>query len=217
MSTGTRHPYALMTKFSAALWTYLASLTNRIDVAGSIRRLDADPYERGATATCGDIELVLGDVTADEVRALLIAKPDAFPRVTGGERLIKTDWHVTVKGVPYVIPVQLNLATTLNTLEYGTLDNYGWKLILATGDAEFNHLLVTPRLHGGLKPRQLNKAQAKSRFDGFWHQGDTPLSTPTEADVFTLFGLPYIPPHQRTAATVAHLRADLQTQGGLTS
>lgn len=205
MSTGPRYPWHFMTRLATSLWTYLASLTDRLHTAGSIRRLDSDPY-RNPTTTCGDIELVLGDVTADEVRALLARKPDAFPHVSGGERLIKTDWHVTSGGVAYVVPVQLNLATTLHTLEHGTLDNYGWKLILATGDAEFNHLLVTPLAYGGLKPRHLGKAPAKSPYDGFWHHGTFPVSTPDEAAVFALFGLPYVPPHQRNAAAVAHLR-----------
>ncbi len=209
MSQGQRHPFDFVQQVANHLWTYLSPAAPRIAIAGSVRRLSCDP-KRPADATCGDIELVL-DGGRQEVGALLSKRPEVFHDISGGERLVKCNLHTRAGAI---VPVQLNFATTISTLEWGALNNYGWKMILATGDWEWNRQFVLDRRYGGLKPSQLEKAE-KGPTRGFWHEGDTPKHMPTEQDVFDLFGLPFVEPHRRTAVTARELRTQLANEGAL--
>jgi hypothetical protein len=208
VSKGHRLPYPLMRRFADHLWQYLAGAVRMHDVAGSVRRFAAYP-SLPPGADCGDLELVL-DGDRETVYRKLRAKPNAFRHISGGERLLKFQWHHPVAGREVVIDVQLNFATTLHTLEWGTVNNYGWKLLLATGDAAWNRLLVLDRRYGGLKPCTVQFLEG--RTSGFIHLADTPQHTPTERDVFDLYGLPYVAPHRRNEVTVRELRVALAEQ-----
>lgn len=212
MSQGQRLPYATMKLFADWLWDYFASSVTQHDVAGSIRRFASYPaLPKGAD--CGDIELVL-DGDRQAILAKLMAYPSRFKAVSGGDRLIKCEMHLAGRGGSLVVAVQLNLAATLDSLLWGRVNNYGWKLMLATGDADWNRLLVLERRYGGLKPAHLQKAE-KGPTSGFIHIKDTPQHTPTEQAVFDLYGLPYVEPHRRNEVTARELRVLLAEQGVL--
>jgi hypothetical protein len=211
MSDNPRLPYATMKLIADALWDYFAGTVALHDIAGSVRRLASYPtLPKGAD--CGDIELVL-DADRQTILAKLMASPSRFKQVTGGERLIKCEMHLTGRGKPLVVAVQLNLATTLHTLEWGTVNNYGWKYFLATGDADWNRLMVLDYRAGGLKPPTIRFVEG--RTSGFLHINNTPQHTPTEQAVFDLYGLPHVEPHRRNEVTARELRVALAGQGVL--
>lgn len=207
MSAGQRYPYPYMFALADNLRGLFSDAVERVAIAGSVRRHYDNPARFG-DETCGDIELVIsGD--RDAVLAILNARP-AFHNISGGQRLIKCE--LVTKNSRATVPVQLNFATTLNTLEWGTLSNYGWKLLLATGDWEWNRAIVTDVRHGGLKPANITKADG-GPTSGFLHRGLVPQSTPTEESVFDLLGIPFVPPHRRHGVTAREIRAQLALQG----
>lgn len=207
MSNGTRLPFVYMNEIAKRLWHYLAPAVRRHDIAGSVRRHATDPH-CPATATCGDIELVL-DGDREAVIGLLNTKPKEFRHISGGTRLLKCEIHMPMKGRGVVIPVQLNFATTLESLLWNRVSNYGWKLLLATGDAAWNHLAVTDLRLGGFKPIHLHRVEARRPTTGFLHIDNDPCHTPDEASVFALYGIPFVPPHRRTEGTAREIREHL--------
>lgn len=217
MSNGERYPFDMMLFIAEHLRDYLAPAVHQCDVAGSVRRHNGDP-KRPQNATCGDIELVL-DGDRDTVMTYLNAAPTRYEAISGGERLVKFTLYLPARGRDVRIPVQLNFATTLTSLLWGTVSNYGWKLLLATGDAEWNQFLVLNRKHGGLKPDRIHKAEKSTASTistiGFLHINTEPQHTPTEQHVFDLYGIPFVEPHRRTGATARELRVALATQGVL--
>lgn len=217
MSAGERYPFEVAKMLADSLYNYLAPAATEHHIAGSVRRLSEDP-KRPDDATCGDIELVLS-ADRQHLLSLLMAKPDKFRDVTGGDRLLKFNVHLPARGRGLVMPVQLNLASTLTSLMWGTVSNYGWKLLLATGDAEWNQFMVLNRKHGGLKPDRIHKAEPPKASTistiGFLHINTDPQHTPTELEVFNLYDLPHVPPHRRNATTARELRARLALEGVL--
>lgn len=207
MSSGDRIPFVYMHEIAKRLWHYLAPAVRRHEIAGSVRRHAADPH-CPVTATCGDIELVL-DGDPEAVVARLRAKPEQFHHISGGRRLIKCEIHLPIKGRETVIPVQLNVATTLDSLLWQQVSNYGWKLLLATGDAAWNHLAVTDLRHGGFKPSHLHRVEARRPTTGFLHIDNEPCHTPDEESVFALYGIPFVPPYRRTEVTAREIRMQL--------
>lgn len=68
---------------------------------------------------------------------------------------------------------------------------FGWHYLLRTGSAYFNKKMVTAQDDGGLKPAHVSMDKGKIYVDG------KPHPTPTEKDVFDLWGLRYqIPAHR---------------------
>jgi hypothetical protein len=211
MSSGDRYPYEVMKAFADSLWSYLAPVVRLHDVAGSVRRYSSDPNPP-KHATCGDIELVL-DADREAVMDYLRAKPDRCQDISGGERLVKFVLRHHARGKDVRIPVQLNFTRTLNTM-WGTVNNYGWKYLLATGDYEWNQILVLERKFGGLKPAHIHKADG-GPTSGFLHIDGEPLDTPTEQHVFDFYGIDFVQPHRRNAVTAREIRAQLIAQGVL--
>ena len=207
MSSGDRIPFPYMDEIAKRLWHYLAPAVQQHDIAGSVRRHAADPH-RPATATCGDIELVL-DADREAVVALLRAKPEQFRQISGGRRLVKGEIHMPIKGRGAVIPVQLNFATTLESLLWNRVSNYGWKLLLATGDAAWNQMAVTDLRYRGFKPSHLHRVEARCPTSGFLHSDNNPCHTPDEESVFALYGIPFVPPYRRNEVTAHEVRASL--------
>ena len=207
MSTGARLPFPYMYEIAKRLHAYLAPAAQEHDIAGSVRRHADDP-QRPVTATCGDIELVLdGDRKA--VVDLLHAKSQQFRNISGGQRLVKFEIHMPIRGKDAVIPVQLNFATILESLLWERVSNYGWKLLLATGDAMWNQLVVLDLKFGGLKPPHIHRVEAHRSTTGFLHIDNNPCHTPDEESVFALYGIPYISPHRRNEITAREMRAHL--------
>jgi hypothetical protein len=203
MSSGERIPFVYMPAVAERLWHYLAPAVRQHDIAGSVRRHASNPHP-APNATCGDIELVL-DADREAVLECLLAKPEQFRRISGGDRLMNFAIHLAIQGRMVAIPVQLNFATTLETLLWGRVSNYGWKWWLATGDAVWNRLAVLEYKFGGLKPKHVHKAEG-GPTEGFLHTGGTPCHTPDEQSVFDLYEIPFVPPHLRNEVTIRQLR-----------
>lgn len=207
MSTGDRLPFPYMHEIAKRLHAYLAPAAQQYDIAGSVRRHADDP-QCPTNATCGDIELVL-DADREAVVDLLRAKPDQFRNISGGQRLVKCKIHMPIRGRAAVIPVQLNFATVLKSLLWDHVSNYGWKLLLATGDAMWNQLVVLDLKFGGLKPAHIHRVEANRSTTGFLHIDNNPCHTPDEESVFNLYGIPVVPPHRRNETTAREVRAHL--------
>jgi DNA polymerase/3'-5' exonuclease PolX len=203
MSTGDRLPFRVMYPIAQRLWDYLAPVVRQHDIAGSVRRHASNPHPP-PNATCGDIELVL-DADREAVMDSLRAKPEQFRAIAGGPRLVTMAIHLAIRGQMVVIPVQLNFASTLESLLWGRVSNYGWKYWLATGDATWNRLVVLERKFGGLKPATVHKAES-GPTGGFLHIGGMPCHTPDEQSVFDLYGIPFVPPYRRNDITVREVR-----------
>lgn len=80
-------------------------------------------------------------------------------------------------------------------------DPYRWGLteLIRTGDADFSRLIVTQRNRGGALPAHL---EYKDWL--LWGKDGQLVSTPTEADVFRQYGLPYLHPPVRTSQTLRY-------------
>lgn len=85
-------------------------------------------------------------------------------------------------------------------------ENFGNIVAIRTGDADFSHLLVTPRRDGGLMPDRLRQ------HEGYlWRTLATDvvdrLACPSEAAFFAELGLPVPHPEHRNIGEIARLRA----------
>jgi DNA polymerase/3'-5' exonuclease PolX len=92
-------------------------------------------------------------------------------------------------------------------------ENFGNQIAIRTGDADFSHLMVTPRHQGGLMPDHLRQSQ------GFlWSMDDVVeghiVPCPSEAAFFAELGLPVPHPEHRNAAEIARLRAAYPVEVG---
>jgi DNA polymerase/3'-5' exonuclease PolX len=206
-----RFPTPLAWDLAERLWQYFAPVCHpmRYDITGSLRRL-RDHYGYAPCSgferhTVGDIDLVL-DLTVDVsvFKARLARLP--INNHTGKER--KHSFILKAQGVE--IPVQIHLATTHSSLTWGTVNNYGWLMVLNTGDEDFNRLLVSPQPYG-LRPSHIHKAEG-GPTEGFLHVGGIPQHTPTEHEVFALHRLGYVRPSRRNAQTAHHLAGLLKQE-----
>lgn len=143
--------------------------------------------------SCGDLEMVALAPSAEVAKRL--SEVLEVRRIAGGERLITFD----VETGELVIPVQIHIARIVPDLWNGLCSNYGWKLMLATGDAVWNRYMVTARTNGGLKPERLTLRDGFVWQDG--HRQDTPL----EERIFELWGIPYVPPPERNGERAKQL------------
>lgn len=75
--------------------------------------------------------------------------------------------------------------------------SWGSILTIRTGPADYSHLLVTKRLHGGAMPDDLEQR------DGALHGPSGRIDTPTEEDFHAALGVPCWPPAGRTAAALS--------------
>ncbi len=196
-SAKTRIPLAQAERLAAQVVGILAPTCERIEIAGSVRRRNAE---------IGDIEIVciphtLAAATQPDlfgvtttfapainrldacVRDLIHMgtgweyRPDKNGRPAFGERYKR----LTFEGFG------LDLFSVLSPAQFGVI------YTIRTGSAEFSHRLVTPRLLGGWLPTGM------SVKDGaLWDQGRL-IETPEEVDLFRAIGVQRLPPEQRTA------------------
>jgi len=72
-----------------------------------------------------------------------------------------------------------------------TPDTWGVQMLIRTGPAEFSKRFVTQQSKGGLLPDDLRVAEGR-----IW-DGDTPVHTPEERDLFAAIGMDWIAPEKR--------------------
>lgn len=177
MSKGPRIPLtqaqALMTDVIRGLSPYC----QRIEPAGSVRR---------CKPAVGDLEVVL-------VPRFI---SDMFGAVSDDHELNYIDWarlgwRAEKDGPRYKKIILPTISLDINIVIPPA--QWGLKYVLATGPAEFNQAIVTPRNQGGLLPSYMSVSDACIKA-----HGKTVIETPDEESVFRVLELDYIPPQERT-------------------
>lgn len=199
MSNGQPLAYPHALKIAAHLVNHLGPLSERVEIAGSLRR------QRVAV---NDIELVL--VPKWEARPSLSLLDDAPGMVNlvyewamkmrdaGRVRWIhrlKNEIHESklrpeAKQLKGLLPNGAQFELYLTTPE-----KFGVIFLIRTGSAEFSQAVV---MHA--------KAVGKPCVDGCLMVGETPLVTPEERDVFDALGLAYVEPQLRVDAKAVKFR-----------
>lgn len=82
--------------------------------------------------------------------------------------------------------------------------SFGYKVALGTGDAGWNHLMVTSRQHGGLRPEHVHLEDLQVYVRGVL----TPVLT--EQAFFAAMEIPWTPPHKRTREAAERLHDELK-------
>lgn len=190
VSEKVRMPLLEAGALAASAATMLSPYCERVVVAGSIRRKQADVDDveivcvpKVSTAPAG----LFGDFV-DETNELDVFCREMLVAGVFGHRVDKNGrpaFGTRLKRLTYE-GFALDLFSVLAPAQWGVI------LAIRTGPADFSHRLVTPRSQGGLMPNWL-----KCRDGAFWRL-DGSIATPEEADVFAVIGLPYVAPEQRT-------------------
>lgn len=166
----------------------------RIEIAGSIRRkkeTDIKDIELVMEPIMDPVQTALFDDQTDgetyssrqfafaqELRnqGILTDRVDRNGRAAFGERLQRVIYKNRAVDLFIVLPPA----------------QWGVKLLLATGPAEFNRRIVTQKCEGG---RYLKAAQHFA--NGALYDMGKLVETPTEEDVFNFLNLRYLPPEER--------------------
>jgi DNA polymerase/3'-5' exonuclease PolX len=193
MSTGKRLLLGNAKVLALELVEILGPATERIEIAGSIRRQRAD---------VGDVELIViprfetvvsvidmfgseqatvqseFDRLCDELleRQVLTHRLNADGRKAWGPQL---KW-----GMYAGFAVDLYCATP---------ETWAVTMLIRTGPADFSKRLVTDRRHGGLCSSHLHFKDWRLRRRG----SEEPIDTPDEAAVFRALGYEFLPPEHR--------------------
>lgn len=150
-----------------------------VAIAGSIRRGEAE---------VSDIDIVAIPLGNDALQAL-DNKLEAWKEMGAITPRLNKNGNVIAWGGKRRAFITTDRVTNTQVyvdLNLSARDQWGVKLMLATGPAEFNKLLVTPQSKGGLLP------EGFAMKDGYlWHNGDR-LETFKEWGVFIYLQLPYI-------------------------
>jgi len=175
MSNGDRLPYSFAKIMADQVVNILAPECERIEIAGSVRRHARE---------VGDIEVVLipkkisADLFGTEVfgsqRIEQVLREHGFEILKNGE-LFK---QARIQGV--MVDVSLT-----------TPEKWGVIFTLKTGNAYFNHKLVTKKKDGGMCPSNIDFQ------DGRLWRGGCVLETPEEKDVFEALALEWVQPENR--------------------
>ena len=149
----------------------------QIAVAGSVRRGKPEVH---------DLEIVCVPKVVT-VADLFGAPTNAYSLLDA--ELIRLGLHQLKGGDKYkqfALPEGINLDLFITTP-----DQWGWIFVLRTGHRDFNKWLVTPRRHGGALPGYI-------RPQGGWlTNGNGPIKTAEEQDVFRVLGVEWIEPQYR--------------------
>lgn len=185
----TKHPRAAALKIAESLIDRMRIYTQRIEIAGSIRR------EKDLV---GDIELI----AVPTVERDLFGK--AFPETALDRYILMLNSRGSIQliknGEKYK---QFTLTTLSGDLYQVDLflqpdpATWGVNFIIRTGSATFSRKMVTPLSGGGYMPDpyRVRGARVVRRLSP---TGDVEiLETPEETDVFDLWGLDYIEPRER--------------------
>lgn len=157
----------------------LLSGLGEITVAGSIRR---------ELRTVGDIEIV----ALPNNPAQLLARLDSLVIAGVINKAVYSNgthrWGDKYRGFVF--------QATRFEIFIADAHNYGATLWLRTGPGDANQFMM----------EQSYKTPFRAR-DGYWWYSDRKLSLPSEAAFFAMWGLPVIPPHNRTMTTYQYALA----------
>ena len=187
--------YAFAKAKADELRAMLAPACERIEIAGSVRRLKPDgihdieivciskppKVEFGKSySDLPKLHKLLDDLRQSEV---IDDRRDKNGRPAWGEKYRRILWGE--------IPVDIFITTPG---QWGTI------FAIRTGGAEFSHALVTPRTFGGLCPPLYRVVS------GYVCHVDEQLDMPEEIDLLMAFGIGWIEPEARTAQAVVDIR-----------
>lgn len=182
----------------------LAPACEKIEVAGSVRRLKPEP---------GDIEIVALPIVAELPGFFGVTEPfsrlELRIRELLGSGTLVLDQVVKRNGAKakrFVVMSDSHWLKPTEPIERIAIDlfiadrdNYGDTMAIRTGDSDFSHALVTERRYGGLMPSYLK------HHDGYLWRGIEKLACPTEEDFFHALGLRWVEPQFRNASVVREL------------
>lgn len=213
MSTGERISHAKATAIAAKLQELLSPACDRIEVVGSLRRCKPD---------VGDIEFALLPKFDDPLADLFgTPVPDAVPTYSALDRVI-----ADMIEQRYLSPGGSNGARRKRFVLTGrsrypgfgielyiaaSRDNFGNVMLIRTGPDDFSRPCVTQWSKGGLLPDYLFHRAGFLYYRGPHSRTEQVQKTPDEESYFRFMKMPFVPPADRTAETVALLRAGRYT------
>ena len=174
-------------RIASGIIRQLQPYTERIDIAGSIRR---------NCTVVTDIEIVCipkriaqtHDMFGNEIHDSYIRHPgfkkvvDQWVKVHGDAQNGKMMTRMIPLDYP-AIPepsVQLDIFTA-------TIDSWGYIMVIRTGSADYSKEIATDWRRAGYHGDEGN----------LWDEGNNLIKVPTEETLFELIGRPYEPPHLR--------------------
>lgn len=191
--------YAEVLKVAESLAAHFGSVCERIEIAGSIRRLKPEVK---------DVELLaIPDLTPLPRPRLEFGKPLPVVHRTALDKLIaemQEDGSITLEKngprqktfwlKPFSISVDLFLVLPPAT--------WGVQKVIRTGPADFSHWVVTRKRNGGALPNEY-RVQDGAVWEGDRHamnlEGETIVGFEEEKDFLNFLGLGWIEPKDRVA------------------
>jgi len=166
----------------------LAPYCSRIEIAGSIRREKQDDIKdievvcisKRLAPTFGGKPVLPLHHRLDVLRLDGIVRPrlDKLGREAWGLKFRRALWNDTPLDIFIVTP-----------------ETWGVLFAIRTGNADFSHLLVSPRSIGGAMPDGYFVKEGRLYGDGL-------IETPEEESFFSALGLDWIEPRNRTPETL---------------
>lgn len=196
MSGETRFPAKVGFDMALMVMGWLADVTERIEIAGSLRRDKQD---------LGDVELVMmpkfeatrnlfGEPTGKI--NLLDARCDEMLTMGLVQKRLNKNGHAIAWGERYkalvVNGIPLDLFIVMPDRQWGPT------MLIRTGPGSANQVLITAE---GVKNSDGNRGILPKGMvwdDGALWKGGRRVDTPEERDVFAALDMPYIPPYART-------------------
>ncbi len=222
MSTGTRFPAALAYEAARSFIAEVFPHAEQLMLVGSLRRVrSANRDERGDAKaflpedTVGDIEIVA------EARYVAVPHPK-YPMLekvlqnliwkrldelvndqASGYQMwtLHRAWGDKLRKVAVPLPDGGHIKCEVHCVPAGC---YGYAVARCTGDAGWNHLMVTSRRQGGLRPEHVRLE------DGLVYVRDVLTPVLTEPAFFSTMEMPWTPPHKRTREAAERLHRELK-------
>jgi DNA polymerase/3'-5' exonuclease PolX len=178
MSQGDKITYAKAWGMAQSVQIYLSAQCDRIEVAGSIRR---------HANWIGDIDLVMIPKMITDWTGIDKFGSERIENALreGGFRIITNGPLKKSATLPSAPDIKYEFHLT-------TPEKWGCIFTIATGSAEFAHMLVKKRCHHGWCPSNIDFKDGR-----LVRSGVEILNTPEEADVFRELGLPWVDPENR--------------------
>lgn len=183
--------YAEGMQIASNLIAMLEPYTERIEVAGSLRRrMDANDVELVAVPRRADVQPgLLADMNGTAKHNYLDFEiADGMERGTFTPRHGKDGKQAVGEKFKrlWYSGVAIDLFSVLDT------NHWGGVFAIRTGPAQFSRLCVTPRWQGGAMPAGMRQQDGK-----LW-RGDQPVPCTDESAWFDAIGVPIIKPSERS-------------------
>jgi len=178
---------ARVMRIAQLLTDALRPACERIEIAGSIRRLEPD---------VGDIEIVfqskIGPIeSAGTLFPLDGAMIEGAVNDLLESRVLKWDTKIKANGPRHKRLIHRVSGMAVD-LFGATSKNWGYIMAIRTGPAEFSRALVSAPWAGGVRPIEIGFSE------GVVYRNGESLTLPNETDFFQVLGVPWIPPEKRS-------------------